>query len=255
MSNKNNPSNLDIQNSIKNLENIMTGSLEKMSVAIEALKAQLATKDKIVEQLTKESKIQQGEIVELKSQLNTIQQAERGCNVRVLGLDVPADDISALRQCKAIMKRVYERLLKPVLTAAKAKNAIDTVPKMDTVLASAHLAGKPYKDSQGRTLPAPIIVKFHSQDLRNVVLKYKKENLPSPLDSERAVGIKKYLLSEDLTKANLEVFKRLIADKRVGTVWTIGGTARFVLAEDEDRRVFRVSSPFLPTDQIIAMCK
>ena len=253
MANKN-PTNLDIQNSIKSLENSMAGQMGKMSEAIGSLRTQLAVKDQQVDLLTKESKVQKEEINELKFHLNQIHQGERSSNLRVLGLEIPAEDIGALGANKAIMKKVYDRLLKPILAAAKAKNAIDTVPKIDNVLVSAHLAGKPTKDAQGRTLPSPIIVKFVNPELRNVVLKNKKSSLPEPLMAEKAAGIRKFLLSEDLTRANLDVFKRLIADKRIGTVWTIGGAARFILAEDEDKLVRRVSSPFLSVDEIVQRC-
>ena len=245
------PSNTDIQNSINNLEATLKGQLANMSQAVESLRAQLAAKDTQVAELTKESKQQREEIDHLKFNLNNIQQAERGCNLRVLGLNVPTEDIEALGSSKAIMKKVYERLLKPVLTAAKAMNAIDSIPKFDNLLVSAHFAGKPVKDPQGRVLPAPILVKFHNADMRTVVLKHKKLSMPSPLASECAAGIKKFLLSEDLTKPNLDVFKRLIDDKRVGTVWTIAGCARFIFAEDESKRVHKVSSPFLSVDEII----
>ena len=227
------PTNADIQTSIKNLETSVNGQLSKMSQAVEQLRSQLAAKEAQVEQLTTVTKMQQEEINHLKFHVNNIQQVERGCNLRVLGINVPSEDIEALGPSKAIMKKVYERLLKPVLTAAKAKNAIDTIPKFDTLLSSAHFAGKPVKDTQGRTLPAPILIKFNNPEMRTIVLKHKKLSLPNPLASECAGGIKKFLLSEDLTKPNLDIFKRLIADKRIGTVWTIGGAARFVLAEDE----------------------
>ena len=232
----------------------MTGSLSKMSEAMETMRTQLAMRDKQVELLTKESKLQREEINDLKFQLNVMQQGERSCNLRVLGLNIPTEDITALGQSRATMKKVYDRLLKPILTAAKAKNAIDTIPKFDNVLASAHLAGKPTRDAQGRTMPAPIIIKFFSPELRTVILKHKKASLPAPLDSERAAGVRKFLLAEDLTKANLDVFKRLIAHKRIGTVWTIGGCARFVLAEDENKHVYRASSPYLSVDEILQSC-
>ena len=79
--------------------------------------------------------------------------------------------------------------------------------------------------------------------------------MPSPMDAEKAAGIKKFLLAEDLTRANLDVFKRLIADKRIGTVWTISGAARFILAEDQSKHVFRMPSPFLSVDEILKSCK
>ena len=250
-----NPSNLDIQNCIKNLEATVNESLAKMAQSVDSLKAQLAAKNLIVDQLSKESMSQGKEINELKFQLNEIQQGERGGSLRVMGRDIPPEDIAALGPSKAIMKRVYDRLLKPVFAAAKAKNAIVAVPKMDTALASAYIAGKPYKDPQGRTLPAPLIVKFNNWDLRNVVLKHKKESLPNPMDAEKAAGVKRFLLAEDLTKANLEIFKRLIADSRVGPVWTINGCARFVLVDDANKKVLKVPSPFMSVDEIIDRCK
>ena len=111
------PSNADLQKSILNLEASINGQYEKMSQLVGALRAQLEAKDNQVAQLTNESKLQREEINHLKFHLNNIQQAERGSNLRILGLSVPTEDIEALGPSKAIMKKVYDRLLKPVLTA------------------------------------------------------------------------------------------------------------------------------------------
>jgi len=191
------------------------------------------------------------DVLSLKTELNNIRQEERGSNLRLFGLNVSAEDIAAVGDSKAIIKRAYDTILKPILTAAKANGGIAAVPPLNTLLTAAHPAGKPSRDKQGRTLPAPCIIKFASPQMRNVVLRYKKAHMPNPTDAEKASGIRKYLLAEDLTRPTHEMFKKLIEDDRINTVWTINGSLRYTLSGDEKKNVHRVESPFVPISSFL----
>ena len=247
------PTNQDICDSIKAMEGKMASSFEALHATIAGLQSRLEVKDAEVRSLKKVQDELLSDVLFLKSELNNIKQAEKGSNLRVFGLSVAADEIAAIGDSKAIMKKAYETILKPILTAAKANGAISSVPGVTTLLVAAHPAGKPTKDKQGRTLPPPCIIKFQSTEMRNVVLKYKKAHMPNPTDAEKAGGIRKFLLAEDLTKPTHDMFKKLIEDSRVNTVWTISGSLRYTLAGDEKKNVHRVVSPYLPIDSILGV--
>ena len=75
--------------------------------------------------------------------------------------------------------------------------------------------------------------------------------MPNPTDAEKASGIRKYLLAEDLTRPTHEMFKKLIEDDRINTVWTINGSLRYTLSGDEKKNVHRVESPFVPISSFL----
>jgi len=246
-----NPTNLDICAMIKAMESKMDSSFGALQATIAGLQTRMDVKDTEVRAIKKDHEDLHNEVRFLQNELNNIKQAERGCNLRVFGLSVAADEVAAVGDSKAIMKKAYETILKPILTAAKANGAIATVPQVNSLLTSAHPAGKPTRDKQGRTLPSPCIIKFQSPEVRNVVLKYKRAHMPNPTDAERAGGIRKYLLAEDLTKPTHDMFKKLIEDDRTSTVWTISGSLRYTRAGDEKKTVHRVDSPFMPVNSIL----
>ena len=82
------------------------------------------------------------EVQGLKDQVNSRNQADRACSVRVFGVPVGEEEIGATDGGDGLRKRVYDRLIKPVLTAAKAAGDIATVPHASTAVISIHRAGK-----------------------------------------------------------------------------------------------------------------
>ncbi len=248
-----NPTNQDICALIKSMESKMDSSFGALQATIVGMQTRLDVKDSEVKALKKDQVDLANEVRVLQAELNNIKQAERGANLRVFGLGVSAEEVAAIGDSKTIMKKAYETILKPILTAAKANGAISAVPQLNSLLTSAHPAGKPTRDKQGRSLPPPCIIKFQSQEMRNVVLKYKKAHMPNPTDAERAGGVRKYLLAEDLTKPTYDMFKTLIEDTRVNTVWTISGFLRYTLVGDEKKTVHKVDSPFMPINSILGV--
>jgi hypothetical protein len=63
--------------------------------------------------------------------------------IRIFRVAPLQEDVEALGEAKAIAKRAYDRVVKPILQAAKAKRAIDSVPQLNTLSESAYTAGKP----------------------------------------------------------------------------------------------------------------
>ena len=64
----------------------------------------------------------------LKGAVNDREQYARGWSVRVFGLNVSEDDEKKFGKDKAVMKKAYDRLIKPILNEAKLKGEIETVP-------------------------------------------------------------------------------------------------------------------------------
>ena len=56
---------------------------------------------------------------------------------------------------------------------------------------------------------------------------------PAPTEAERAAGIKRFILMEDLTPANHIMLKDLQSDNRVDKVWPVDGRIFFVLVGQE----------------------
>jgi hypothetical protein len=81
-------------------------------------------------------------------------------------------------------------------------------------------------------------------------MRYKKDNIPSPTDAERAAGINRFANVEDLTSVNAKRLKEYRDDSRVSRAWTVDGRIRFVLAASPDV-IRKASSPFISAADII----
>ena len=56
---------------------------------------------------------------------------------------------------------------------------------MKQTLSCGYKSGRDSVDSQGRTLPPPLVIKFVKKEMRDVVLRSKREFLPSTSAAER----------------------------------------------------------------------
>ncbi len=82
---------------------------------------------------------------------------------------------------------------------------------------------------------------------------FKKENTPNPSDVEKALGVKRFILVEELTPASYKKLRELSLDERVERVWSAGGHLRFILREDKSLRL--VKSVFESVDYIVEHSK
>jgi len=98
--------------------------------------------------------------------------------------------------------------------------------------------------------PSPIIIKLCSKQLRLAILKNKKTSISSPTTQERAAGIKRFVLVEDLTPPNYKKLSELLGDERIEKAWSIEGRLRFVLS-GSDKSVKKVKSVYDSVDQYI----
>jgi hypothetical protein len=215
--------------------------IEKLASNIISLEEKVASHESTINTLEKEVK-------KLKEASNEREQQSRDNVIRLFNFPMSPED-NAADLGKALANRVYDRILKPIMVGAKAKDDIATVQQMNNVIEDCFRIGKPtLKD--GVLRPSPIIIKLRSKQLKQAILKNKKSSLPSPSDREKSAGIKRFVLVEDLTSPTFKKLSELLADERVEKAWTIKGQIRFVLVGN-DNSVKKVKSVFDPISQIV----
>jgi hypothetical protein len=242
---------------IAELKSFMESSMSELKVMFESLRSELAVKSAEVTQLhdkvaVLEEKVakQDGEIAELKHLTTMAEQATRGSAVRIFGVAPLREEIEALGDAKAIAKKSYDRVIKPILQAAKAKGAIDAVPQFNNCIETAYFAGKSSVDAQGRNLPPPIVVIFNNKAMRDVVMRHKKNNIPPVMAAEKAAGVNRIVVVEDLVPVVHKKVKELMSNDAFEKVWTINGNIRFTVPGDNTVR--RVPSPYSSIPDILS---
>jgi hypothetical protein len=204
---------------------------------------------KLEEQVTSQQSVidsQHKEILQLKDSVNYINQQSRANSIRLLGFPVTEDEKVTTDGTKSLSTRVYDKILKPVLTIAKAKGDLSTVPTMPNTIANIYRAGK-----LNSPKPPPIVITFSSSQTRLAVLRHKRNNLPALSDDEKRAGIKSYVLAEDLTSPTFRMLKLLHSDERINKAWLTEGRLYFILRNDTNNTIHRVKSVFLPIEKII----
>ena len=235
-----------LESSVKSLKDLITSNRDELMAKLEEvnmLKTELAEEKKVTSHLSKE-------IFTLKTKMNDFEQQAKSNSIRVFGINIPKEEEEAVGINKAVIKRVYDRVIKPILVVARSKNLIDTVPQINNCIAEGYRVGhQPRAGKSGP--PPPCIIKFLSKDIRDIVLRLKKDNTPPPSQEEKSIGVKRVILVEDLTPATHFKLKELVEHKEFEKVWTINGQIRFTLTNDADKLVNRVSSPFLTTTELL----
>lgn len=191
------------------------------------------------------------DVSNIQAKQNDLDQEARAGVVRITGLTVNESEINQHGYEKAIMKKVYDKLLKPILNAAKASGDLESVPVLLNVLEQGYFAGKPFVDRQGRTLPPVINVRFCNRFVRNTVMRMKREHIPTPSAAEVAAGIARFAITEDLTPANAKKLREVRENEKVARAWSVDGKVRYTLKADPNI-VKRFPSSFTPISDIIA---
>ena len=238
----------DIYNKLANLETKLN-QLANLEAKLNTICEDIRTRDQKIENLESEVRMLRKENMEAKSSLNDREQYARSWSVRVTGLTVTQEDEEKLGKDRAVMKKAYEKVIKPILIAAKENGQIDTVPTAwYSALENGH---KLLTRNKNSNLPPPCIIRFSSRFLRNAVLRNKKKHCPQPTAAEVTAGVKKYSITEDLTKTNYTLLKALSDDERVEKTWTMDGKLRYIKKNDPSKKVTIVQNPLLSANEIL----
>ena len=216
-------------------------AIQKKQDLLETLVNRVNTLENTVSDQQKAISQMASEIKELKNDANHRDQQARICDLRLFNFPGSGDETG-------LAAKVYE-LLKPVLVAAKAKGDTQTVPQMGNVIADVFRAGRfsPGKDKP----PPPVIIKCVSPLIRLAILRNKKDNLPSPSEAEKEAGVKKFIITEDLTTPTYKKYRELLSDDRVQRAWTINGEI-WVVKNVLNPKAFKIKSVYDSNDTILS---
>jgi hypothetical protein len=192
------------------------------------------------------------EIFELKDKLNSFEQKDRATAIRIFGLPLSDEEKEGADSQRATAKVAYERLLRPILSSAKDKGLISTLPHLPNVIVEAfRLNTKKNSSSTTPARPPPILIKLASTPIKTAIFKSKSTSLPEPTDAEKIAGISRFHIAEDLTSPTFNLLMDLRSHERVERAWTTEGQVRFTIKGDRTSYVYKVKSVFDNIDTII----
>jgi hypothetical protein len=119
----------------------------------------------------------QGEVKHLKEIVNTNEQQKKTLSLRLLGLPPSDEELNGPDANAATAKLAYEKIIRPILTSAKAKGKIASVPSLTNTITKAFRTAKLSPSSSN--IP-PIIITVVSLNVKIAILTNKKGNIPPP---------------------------------------------------------------------------
>ena len=223
-------------------------ALQKTVANVEPLLAKVAdleAKNRALEESNKNLKSSltslSSDVRHLKDQMNVREQQLKNNAIRLFNFPGSNDETN-------LVSKVYDRILKPILAAAKAKGDLPSLPQANTCIEEVFRAGR---FAAGKDKPPPaIIIKFSSPSARMAVLRNKRTSMPSPNEAEKASGSRCFLITEDLTTPTYRKLQELRQDDRVAKAWTQSGVIWFV-PSGENQKARPVKSVFEPLDRFV----
>jgi hypothetical protein len=188
------------------------------------------------------------EVKQLKEIVNHREQVARSLCVRIINLPMSEDEIHGPEPAVATAKLVYERVIHPLLVAAKAKTKIASVPALQNTVVKAYRLSKPSAASPS----PPIVAHLISANIKTICFIMKKEALPKLSDAKRALSQKRLLLTKDLTSPSFAFLKQLKDDDRISRAWSVEGQIRFIKSGDPNNYVHKVRSVFNSVDSLFS---
>ena len=231
-----NPSNVKLDAILKRLDKLdtldnvaakldtLSATVNTISESVAALQAQVQDNTSDIAAMRRDFELFKTEsYIEIRSVKNTLNfrdQQLRGAQLRLFNFPVSTDDTAGLAA------RVYDRVLRPLLAAAKAAGEISAVPQVQNAIEACYRCYTQEEPKEGQPLP-PIVVKLANRQLKIAAMKQRKLNLLQPSEGERKSGCKRFVLVEDLTPPAHKLLKALQADQRTDKVWSVNGQIHF----------------------------
>jgi len=205
--------------------------IESLEAAVVGLRADLAAS---VKNNLKKDEV----ILKQQDQINSCEQSIRSSSIRILGLPLVKD-----APASTILNTVFDLIVQPILEHAKLKGDLEGYPGRRFIIDSAFCI--PAKNPAS----CPVIVKFSSSFIRNLVFQYKNDALPKGPDPITKRIRSTFAIYEDLTSANFAQMRSLTEDPRTTSIWTYNGQIKF-RTKDTDN-IYRVRSLTDTVDSIL----
>ena len=176
------------------------------------------------------------ELRSVKNTLNVREQQLRSAQVRVFNATV-------------LTAQIYDRILRPLLSAAKTAGDLGSVPQVQNVVETCYRAFVQEEPEEGQP-PPPVVIRFTNKQLKIAVLKQRRQSMPVPSEGEQKKGIKRFLIVEDLTPPAHKLLKAMQADPRTDKVWSVNGQIHYSIPGKSGFK--KVRSVFDSIDQILS---
>lgn len=186
------------------------------------------------------------ELRAVKTTLNNRELQLRSSAIRLFNYPVLRDE--AGDNYKALQQRVYDRILRPLMTAAKGAGDLASVPQIQNTIESCYRVFQQEEHQDGKA-PPPILIRLTSRQLKVSILKQRRQHMPQPTAAEKEKGAQRFVVVEDLTPPSYKLLKALQADERTEKVWTVNGQIHFSLPKKTGFK--KVRSVFDTVDDIL----
>ena len=201
----------------------LTNKVNNLQTSVTTNTSDIAANTAAIAELREELRLNKQEVKTLKTSHNMREQRLRATKLRLFNF--PVNDGESIDNYRPLAARVYEKIVRPALVAAKAAGDIGTVSQQQNCMEACFRVFSPREPSPG-SAPPPVIIRLASNSLKFAVMKNRKQ-IPAPGDSDRRSGIKRYILVEDLTPEAHSLLKAMQKDSRTDKVWTLNGTIHF----------------------------
>ncbi len=212
-----------------------------LSTSVNTLKSEVDVNTAAIAEIRKEMAADKKEIRSLKEQLNYREQLSRGSTVRIFNL--PPVRGESVNNYQGLASRVYDKIIRPCLVAAKNGGDIATVPQIQNCVDACYRVFSPTEPEPGST-PMPVVVRLASPNIKIAVMKHRRAIPPGE------VGSLRILVVEDLTPPTHKLLKELQKDSRTAKVWSLNGRICYKLV-DQPESVKRVKSVFATVAEIL----
>ena len=216
-------------------------------LTVNDIKATLSDQQQRVSKLETEVSSLNKEVSSLKDVVNMHEQSLRSNSIRITGFPFTEDEKKS-RNSAALKARILDRVLNPILTVAQERGLIDPSLPVNNIISSCYRVGSASAKPDTAS-PPPLVVKLSSSQLRVDILRCKKEAVFGPTSQEKAIGLKKFIITEDLTQPAFKKLKELQSSEKVDRAWSIDGRINFMLSNSTV--VHRVVSVFDEVDTIL----
>jgi hypothetical protein len=204
------------------MEKLQAEMNNKLTALVEEVRNLSSALNKVKEEnrQLEQKVVQQDDVIaDLRNELNDRELHARSWSIRVVNLPLPEGKETDNR---TVMETVYKELVVPILEGARASGEIQNIPPCDNIIEIAHIL-------PGKTAKKPVIVRFHSRYWRSLLFKHRREHAPreaAPAQAGSSRPRMKYSFFEDLTRASFKQLKKIQADERVESAWTVSGVIR-----------------------------
>jgi hypothetical protein len=148
--------------------------LLKQSKQLSAYEEKISSLEVEIKNLRSAVNVLTREVNNLKTAVNNSDQLRRSNTIRLLGFSMSEDKAGAKNGSKPLATRVYDKVLKPILSAARAKGAI---PSCASVIEECYRGGKASSD---KSKPSPVVIKLCSKQFHLSIMCNKKAGMPAP---------------------------------------------------------------------------